>query len=238
MKKQYVYIGQYYHIKDKELPFDYKFGVTDNLREREYSLGRTNSPIKYMILKAWELPYNIKREKVEKLISIVFDDAKYDGCEWYDIDLETFQTKITDLFLTIDEMVDGIDFKFEEVEISVDDTYDDMMQKNIRKRAVWTNLDIKIDDIDLSGESAKEGFKNAIIQVVNKIDPVQLTLDFPKLFNKNKDNFMTSSIQRNSLVKIKNYYLDTNSGTQKKLIYLEQIFKKYNIQGNVSKKEF
>jgi hypothetical protein len=234
MKKQYVYIGQYYHIKDKELPFDYKFGVTDNLREREYSLGRTNSPIKYMILKAWELPYNIKREKVEKLISIVFDDAKYDGCEWYDIDLETFQTKITDLFLTIDEMVDGIDFKFEEVEISVDDTYDDMMQKNIRKRSAWTNLDIKIDDVSFSAQSAKDGFSNAIKEVINRVSTVQLALDFPNIFKKNHSDFAKYKYDKNSLVNINNYYLDTYNNTNIKKSNLEQIFEKYKINGKVS----
>jgi hypothetical protein len=37
MKKQYVYIGKYYHIGGKELPSDYKFGVTENLDQREYS---------------------------------------------------------------------------------------------------------------------------------------------------------------------------------------------------------
>ncbi len=37
MEKQYVYIGQYYHIKNKELPLDLKFGVTNNLTQREYS---------------------------------------------------------------------------------------------------------------------------------------------------------------------------------------------------------
>ena len=74
MEKQYVYIGQYYHIKNKELPLDFKFGVTDNLDKREYSLGRTKSPIKYMILKAWEIPINVSRERVEKLIATIFSE--------------------------------------------------------------------------------------------------------------------------------------------------------------------
>ena len=35
MQKQYVYIGQYYHIRNKELPVDYKFGLTSNLNKIE-----------------------------------------------------------------------------------------------------------------------------------------------------------------------------------------------------------
>jgi hypothetical protein len=54
-------------IKNKDLPLDFKFGVTENLNQRENSLSKTKSPIKYMILKAWEIPYNAKREKVENL---------------------------------------------------------------------------------------------------------------------------------------------------------------------------
>ena len=71
MKKQYVYIGQYYHIRNKELPVDYKFGVTTNLNQRERELSRTNSPIKYMIINAWEIPSNIIREKVENIIEYI-----------------------------------------------------------------------------------------------------------------------------------------------------------------------
>jgi hypothetical protein len=44
-----------------------------------------------MILKAWEIPANVSREKVEKLIATIFSEYKYDGCEWYYIDGDIFQ---------------------------------------------------------------------------------------------------------------------------------------------------
>ena len=147
-KKQYVYIGQYYHLKNKELPLDFKFGVTDNLNQREYSLGRTKSPIKYMLLRAWELPSNVKREKVEKLISTIFDENKYDGCEWYDIDGDVFQDKITTLFEVISEMVDDLKFSFTEVNLDRVPTAKDIIEKEIESEIRLREKIIELDPWD------------------------------------------------------------------------------------------
>ncbi len=37
-----------------------------------------------MIRRAWELPENVKRESVEDIIALVFDEYKYDGCEMFE----------------------------------------------------------------------------------------------------------------------------------------------------------
>ena len=233
-KKQFVYIGQYYHIKDKELPLDYKFGVTEDLNKREYSLGRTKSPIKYMILKAWEIPPNVKRERVEKLISTIFEEYKYDGCEWYDIDGDTFQNKITSIFSIISDMVNDGDFNFKEVEI--DDHNKDEVEKEIEReirtgRAAWSNMDIHVDDIDLSGDSAKDGFINSINHILTKITPTQLAIDFSRIFKQNQDDY--PEYKQKSLEKIGNFYLDTHSSTNTKKKLLEDIFEKYNLNGKI-----
>jgi hypothetical protein len=232
-KKQFVYIGQYYHIKDKELPLDYKFGVTDDLSRREYSLGRTKSPIKYMILKAWEIPSNVKREIVEKLIATIFEEYKYDGCEWYDIDGDTFQNKIASLFSIISDMVTDGDFNFKEVEI--DDHNKDEVEKEIEKeirtgRAASTNLYIQIDDIDLSGESAKDGFINAINHILTKVAPTQFLIDFSRIFKQNSDDYPDWV---KSIEKIGNFYIDTHSSTNKKKRPLDDIIRKYNLNGKI-----
>jgi hypothetical protein len=237
MKKQYVYIGQYYHIKNKELPLDFKFGVTDDLDQREYSLGRTKSPIKYMILKAWELPSNVKREKVEKMIALVFDEHKYDGCEWYDVDGETFQGKIKELFEIISDMIDDINFTFIEVDLnnnSDGDVVEKEIEKEIRtgKKAPWTNLEVNIDGNLIKCDSAKSTYGKAIEIVLKCVDPVQLSIDFPRIFKLNKEDY--PEYKRSSLLKIGEFYLDTYTNTAQKKREISNIIKKYNIDGEVS----
>ena len=237
MKKQYVYIGQYYHIKNKELPLDFKFGVTDNLNQREYSLGRTKSTIKYMILKAWEIPSNVSREKVEKLISTIFSDYKYDGCEWYDIDGDIFQSKISALFQIITEMIQDGDFNFVEIDLNIDDNITTKVErefeKEIRtgKRLPWTNLSIEIDGEIINGDSAKESFSNAFIKILEKIDPVTVSLDFNRIFKENKEDY--AEYKQNQCQKIGDFYLDCQSSTKEKMKQLKEVFKKYKINGDV-----
>lgn len=236
MKKQYVYIGQFYHIKNKELPLDYKFGVTDNLTQREYSLGRTKSPIKYMILKAWEIPVSVPRERVEDLIEAIFAEHKYDGCEWYDIDGDIFQNKISIIFQIISKMVVDGDFNFIEVNLNEEggeNIVEVEIEKEIRsgKKSPWTNLRIEIDGVDISGDSARKGFVNAFEKVVEKISPVQIALDFNKIFKPNNDDY--PEYKRSQSQKIDNFFLDTQSSTKEKSKILKDLFDKYGIEGNI-----
>ena len=234
MKKQYVYIGQYYHLKNKQLPLDFKFGVTDNLDNREYSLGRTKSPIKYMILKAWELPSIVSREKVEKLISIIFDKEKYDGCEWYDIDGNDFQDKISSLFQVLTEMFNDQNIDFKEVILDKEEdktTIEETIEENIRKRSNWTNLRIEVDNNDISGESAKEGFVNFIKYTFNKIGDVNVAIKFTDIIKSDVREF--AEYKQKSVERINNLYLDTHSSTQGKKDKIQEIINTFNLNGSV-----
>jgi len=238
MKKQYVYIGQYFHIKNKDLPLDYKFGVTDNLDNREYSLGRTKSPIKYMILRAWELPSNVKREKVEKIIALIFDENKYDGCEWYDVDGDVFQGKIKNLFEILSEMVVDTEFHFIEVDLNKDDSTTDALEKEIvseirsGKRAAWTNLTSEFDGINLSGDNAKIGFVNSIEHIIGKVGAANLSIDFPNILKSDLNEYPEYS--RSQAVLLDNYYLYTRTSTDEKIKTLQRMINKYNLNGKVS----
>lgn len=237
MKKQYVYIGQYYHIKNKELPLDFKFGVTDNLDQREYSLGRTKSPIKYMILKAWVIPTNVSREKVEKLIATIFSEFKYDGCEWYDIDGDIFQNKISSLFQIITEMVQDGNFNFTEVNLNIGDDINSKVEKEIEreirtgKKSPWTNLKIQIDGDYISGDSGKESFTNAFEKILEKVDPITISVDFNRIFKEKKEDY--AEYKQNQCEKIGDFYLDCQSSTKEKAKQLKEVFVKYNIDGDV-----
>jgi hypothetical protein len=236
MKKQYVYIGQYYHIKNKQLPLDFKFGVTNNLDQREYSLGSTKSPIKYLMIKAWEIPSNVSREQVEKFISTIFSDHKYDGCEWYDIDGDDFQDKISTLFGIISDMVRDGDFSFKEVDLdstSNGDSIELEIEKEVRNnlKSPKTNIKIEIDDIDYSCLVAKDGFTKAFNKIVEIVGEVRLSLDFNSVFKSDPESY--PEYKRKQLSKIGNFYLDCHSSTDEKFKILSRIISKYNINGKV-----
>jgi len=236
MKKQYVYIGQYYHIKNKELPLDFKFGVTDSINQREYSLGRTKSPIKYMILKAWEIPSNINREKVEKFIATVFSEYKYDGCEWYDIDGELFKSKISALFQIMSNFENDNTFNFIEIDLNTSGNSSKVeveIEKEIRtgKKLPWTNLKIEIDGVDISGDSAKNGFVNAFKKIIETVNPIQLSVDFNRIFKENKEDY--PDYKQNQCSEINGFYLDCQSSTKEKMRQLMEVFERYNISGKV-----
>jgi hypothetical protein len=238
-RKQYVYIGQYYHLRNKELPLDFKFGVTDNLNQREYSLGRTKSPIKYMLLRAWEIPSNVKREKVEKLISTIFDDYKYDGCEWYDIDGDMFQDKITTLFEVISDMVDDVKFSF--VEVNLDrvstTTTKDIIEKEIEseirqgKRMPWSNLKVEIDGLDLTGDNARTGFINFVNKVIEKVGDVKLASDFSEILK--SDPLLFPSYAKGTEY-LGNFYLRTHCSSQSKKTIMEKMIDKYSLDAKVN----
>ena len=233
MKKQYVYIGKYYHIGGKELPSDYKFGVTENLDQREYSLSRTKSPIKYMIVRAWEIPITQNREMVEKLISVVFGESKYDGCEWYDIDLETFDGKISSMFKILSTMTQNGEFSFQEVNLESESTspVEKELENEIRVKASRLPLFVEIDGIEISGDNAKSVFVESIKFISSKVDLVEMALEFPRLLKSNPQDF--PDYKQSQLEKINDFYLDCHSSTTLKRDILNKILEKYSISGVV-----
>ena len=227
MKKQYVYIGQYYHIKNKDLPLDFKFGVTDNLKNREYSLGRTKSPIKYVILRAWELPSNVKRETVEKLIELYFSENKYEGCEWYDIDGDTFQEKISLLFSTLTDMVKDESFSFIEVDLNPIDenNTEDLIDNEIRKRNKSTNLKIVLNGIDISQPKAVDGYREFVKTIFTGFGS-KLLVDFPEIVSSTQIPYTTP-------LDGTNLFLKTEVDTKNKRLYITKIIQKYSLKCTV-----
>jgi len=237
MKKQYFYIGMYYHIKNKMLPLDCKCGVANNLEEREYALSRTKSPIKYMILRAWEIPSNVKRERVEKLIAIIFAEYKYDGCEWYDIDGDLFQSKIAILFQTISDMVTDGNFVFTEVDLDNSSKTEDIIEKKLEKeiragkKADWTTLKISYDNKVITSNKAKNCLIDFLLEVSKTIELSQIALDFPNMLKTDKNNF--PEYKQNQTGKVKDFWVDTYSSTDMKRKFILSIFEKYNLGGSV-----
>ena len=238
-KAQYVYLGRYYHIKSKELPFDFKFGVTDNLDKREFQLGNTKSPIKYMILRAWKIPHNVKREQIESFIGLVFDKEKYDGCEWYDIDDDdhaiVFQNKITDLFKCFSKFTADDTFVFEEMDL-----------KNPSKIADTNEIKIRVENENNLKKMLKVVIDGNVISE-NKT-PTEVYLDsFKYLIDKNgEDSFHLMNEHKTYLTSdvsdfpsyadtkiYKTMFINSRFSTTSKKKNLEKFFDLYSINGTV-----
>jgi hypothetical protein len=238
-KPQYVYLGRYYHISNKELPIDFKFGVTDNLDKREFQLGNTKSPIKYMILRAWKIPHNVKREQIESFIGLVFDKEKYDGCEWYDIQDDdhaiTFQNKIKDLFICFSKFTSDDTFVFEEVDLKTSSKIADKNEVKIivdNENNLKKMLKVTIDDEIISEhKTATEVYYDTFKLLIDKNGE-----EFFIHMNEHR-NYLTSNINDfppYADTKVyKTMFINSRFSTPGKKKNLEKFFDLYSINGKV-----
>lgn len=239
MKKQFVYIGQYYHIKGKQIPLDYKFGVTDSLDMREYQLSRTKSPIKYMILRAWEIPVSVKRESVERLIKWLFREENYKSTEWYDVDGDIFQDQITEFFNLLTDMIPNDDFKF--IEVNLDFTtpksIEEKTEQEIRKKSLSKNMICTLDDgsviINKDHGGAAQTFVDTIRYLRKYIDLEILIKDFPRICGKDSDAFSQLKLNSAQLKEVDDMVINTCWSTASKSKHLNDMFNKYKKNINI-----
>ena len=79
----YIYLGKYFHRAGKELNLsEKKIGKTINLDQREHELGRTNSPIGYTYINAWNTGDDT--DKVERQIHSLLGHDRMEGNEWFE----------------------------------------------------------------------------------------------------------------------------------------------------------
>jgi hypothetical protein len=236
MKKQYFYIGQYYHIGGKQIPPDYKSGVTYSLDNREYQLSRTKSPIKYMILRAWEIPISVKRESVEKLIKWIFNTENYKGTEWYDVDGELFQDKITEFFELLTELIPNDDFKFREIDLNnkTPQSTEEKVEQEIRKRNTAQNIKVILMDgteiIYNEHGGAWQTFTQSIKHLKQLVGLNQLIKDFPRICGKEIESFSNLKIPQGQLKQVDDMFINTYWSTSAKSKHLKDIFSFYNIK--------
>jgi hypothetical protein len=228
----YIYIGKYYHRKNKEMPKEVKFGVTNNLSNREIQLNRTNSPIGYVITDAWEVPNNIKREDVELMIENIFSDQKYSNCEWYDVDPDYFREKIKAHFELLKKMTSNQYFNFVEVDLDNVEGQNDTEQKQERKKV--SDLEIIIEGQKIEGFYVKDKFGKFFDWAFNNenVDSEKLKLDHYKIIKDNADD-MPEYLRGSRFISLDNgLYLNTNSCTSDKCNIINKIITEYNLDAS------
>ena len=122
----YIYLGEYYHKAGKELNLsEKKIGKTINLDQREHELGRTNSPIGYTYINAWNTGDDT--DKVERQIHALLGHDRMEGTEW-------FEDKADDLNDRLSTFMDYGSYK----EVELADEEDE--QANVVRKVSRDNL--------------------------------------------------------------------------------------------------
>ena len=181
------------------------------------------------MVKAWKVPNNMKREDLEILVSIVFSEQKYEGCEWYDVDLEAFYDKIMDLFDQLNRMTGGNYFNLEEEDLKGKGYIEETIEEIIEKRSASSNLNISINNTTIAGDRAKDRFSNFIKYLIDNgiKDMPTLSSDFTNILKKNISEYPQYS--QNQLSFIDGYYLNCHSSTYEKKRIIDKISSKYNL---------
>lgn len=225
-KINYIYIGQFYHIRNKELPFDLKIGITNNLNNRESQISNTKSPIKYMIIEAWEIPSNFNREAVEDMLEKLFDREKYPDCEWYDLKNEDekleFISKAESFINKMNNLVIGAEFKKVNLTSNSKSNINIIKEDNIRKELKNKSqlLEVTIDEIYIKEFSSKKTFTKTLEYLIDNYSIYQFDLKSYPFINYKSDKFNDSS----ALIETYgDYYINTHSSTSVKKSQLEKI---------------
>ncbi len=117
MKKEYIYIGQYFHYYGKDLQdlglTEKKIGKTINLKQREYQLNRTKGTIGYTYVAAWDVK---DMDSVEKALHIILDANRMSG-EWFEDPNNDLVQRVRDVMslLSLGKEVDLGNDKDEEI---------------------------------------------------------------------------------------------------------------------------
>jgi len=235
----YVYIARIIDHGGKFVNGYHKIGLSKQYKVRETQLNSTHLPFDVLMVRVFETT-NMKQ--VEGLLHLCFEDYRvvkeYDyrkniTTEWFDFnDTDAFNYRI-DKFIELMSM-----YGTKEIDISRSIDNDTTLTKEekeevkeIVRRAKGTNLKVEVDGIDISGDSAKGGFVNAFNKVIETVDPIQLSVDFNRIFKENREDY--PDYKQNPCFEINGFYLDCQSSTKEKMRQLMEVFEKYNIFGKV-----
>jgi hypothetical protein len=126
-------------------------------------------------------------------------------------------------------MTGGNYFNLEEEDLVSKGYTDETIEEIIEKRATYTNLNITIDNVIITGEGARDRFTNFIKYLLdNNIKDIStLSVDFTNILKKNISEYPQYS--QNQLSFIDGYYLNCHNGTYEKKRIIDKISSKYNL---------
>ena len=186
----YIYLGKYFHRTGKELNLsEKKIGKTINLDQREHELGRTNSPIGYTYINAWDTGDDT--DKVERQIHALLGHDRMEGTEW-------FEDKADDLNDRLSTFMDYGNHKRVEL-VDEEDTDANEVRKVSRDKLKENELKEKINEY-LVGESFSFTRPNDFVQTITIKENGIHSSTNDKMYDKGKVHFAFADSFRQKLI--------------------------------------
>ena len=145
----YIYLGEHYDVLNREIGIsDKKIGLSINPINREQSLTKTKSPIRYRIVAVYKVD-NMRR--VEKMLHSILDSRRVFG-EWFKDDDDTLEGDFVNFMNAYGAEVYNIEeVKIEQNILKTDNRLKDVVEKhgaplNLVRKYLGIDYDVLLDE--------------------------------------------------------------------------------------------
>ena len=145
----YIYLGEHYDVLNREIGIsDKKIGLSINPINREQSLTKTKSPIRYRIVAVYKVD-NMRR--VEKMLHSILDSRRVFG-EWFKDDDDTLEGDFVNFMNAYGAEVYNIEeVKMEQNILKTDNRLKDVVEKhgaplNLIRKYLGVEYDVVLDE--------------------------------------------------------------------------------------------
>ena len=173
----YIYLGEHYDVLNREIGIsDKKIGLSINPINREQSLTKTKSPIRYRIVAVYKVD-NMRR--VEKMLHSILDSRRVFG-EWFKDDDDTLEGDFVNFMNAYGAEVYNIEeVKMEQNILKTDNRLKDVVEKhgaplNLIRKYLGVEYDVVLDErglLNFNGEvfdTPNKLYNNGIVFHVKK----------------------------------------------------------------------
>jgi len=173
----YIYLGEHYDVLNREIGIsDKKIGLSINPINREQSLTKTKSPIRYRIVAVYKVD-NMRR--VEKMLHSILDSRRVFG-EWFKDDDDTLEGDFVNFMNAYGAEVYNIEeVKMEQNILKTDNRLRDVVEKhgaplNLIRKYLGVEYDVVLDErglLNFNGEvfdTPNKLYNNGIVFHVKK----------------------------------------------------------------------
>jgi hypothetical protein len=144
----YIYLGEHYDVLNREIGIsDKKIGLSINPINREQSLTKTKSPIRYRIVAVYKVDNMIR---VEKMLHSILDSRRVFG-EWFKDDDDTLEGDFVNFMNAYGAEVYNIEeVKMEQNILKTDNRLKDVVEKhgaplNLIRKYLGVEYDVVLD---------------------------------------------------------------------------------------------
>jgi len=145
----YIYLGEHYDVLNREIGIsDKKIGLSTNPINREQSLTKTKSPIRYRIVAVYKVD---DMSRVEKMLHSILDSRRVFG-EWFKDDDDTLEGDFVNFMNAYGAEVYNLEeVKMEQIILKTDNRLKNVVEKhgaplNLIRKYLGVEYDVLLDE--------------------------------------------------------------------------------------------